>query len=121
MLLFNNRPWNETTLNNACQLLLEDLPLSSDVPGGMPEYRRSLVTSFFFKFYLSVLSRLGGKPLPNELVSATKPYERGSVKSTQGFQSVPGGQLDRDSVGRPMMHLSALEQASGEARYTNLL
>ena len=39
------------------------------------------------------------------------------VKSTQGFQRVPGDQPNSDVVGRPMMHLSALQQATGEARY----
>ena len=62
-------------------------------------------------------SRLEGEPLPNELISATQLYEREPVKSTQGFQTVPGDQLSQDKVGRPMMHLSALQQASGEARY----
>ncbi|XP_064394935.1 xanthine dehydrogenase/oxidase-like isoform X3 [Halichondria panicea] len=52
------KPWCESTLEGVCPLLLEDLPLSPDVPGGMPDYRRSLVTSFFYKFYLTVLSRL---------------------------------------------------------------
>ena len=112
-----NRPWCESTLEKVYQLLLEDLPLPPDVPGGMPEYRRSLVTSFFFKFYLSVCSRLGGKPLPDELVSATQLFSREPVKSTQGFQTVPKDQSNQDSVGRPMMHLSALQQATGEARY----
>ena len=83
----------------------------------MPEFRRSLVTSFFFKYYLSVQSRLEGEPLPNELISATQLYEREPVKSTQGFQTVPEDQLSQDKVGHPMMHLSALQQASGEARY----
>ena len=111
-----NRLWCESTLERVYQLLLEDLPLPSDVPGGMPEYRRSLVTSFFFKFYLTVCSHLGGNPLPNDLVSATRLFTREPVKSTQGFQTVPKDQSNQDSVGRPMMHLSAFQQATGEAR-----
>ena len=38
------------------------------------------------------------------------------MKSSQGFQRVPGDQPSSDVVGRPMMHLSALQQATGEAR-----
>ena len=115
-----NRPWCEPLLEKVYQLLLEDLPLPPDVPGGMPEYRHSLVTSFFFKFYLSVCSRLGGNPLPSELVSATQLFNRGTVKSTQGFQTVPKDQSNQDSVGRPMLHLSALQQATGEARWVGV-
>ena len=83
----------------------------------MPEYRRSLVISFFFKFYLAVLSQFGEATLPTELISATHPFKRCVVKSSQGFQSVPSQQLPDDTIGRPMMHLSALQQATGEARY----
>lgn len=111
------RPWCESTFQEACQLLLSELPLSSNAPGGMPEYRCSLVTSFFFKFYLTVLSHLDGEPLPNELMSATQPFKRDAVKSTQGFQKVSPQQSSDDTIGRPMMHLSALQQATGEARY----
>ncbi len=72
LILHCTRPWCESTLEGVCPLLLEDLPLPPDVPGGMPDYRRSLVTSFFYKFYLTVLSRLGSEPLPQDLVSATR-------------------------------------------------
>ena len=77
----------------------------------------SLITSIFFKFYLTVLSQLGGEPLPNELISATHPFKRDLVRSTQGFQKVPPQQSPEDTIGRPVMHLSALQQATGEARY----
>lgn len=33
------------------------------------------------------------------------------------LQEVPEGQSIKDMVGRPMMHLSALKQATGEAVY----
>ena len=111
------RPWCESTFQDACQTLLSDLRLSSNAPGGMPEYRCSLVISFFFKFYLSVLSQLGEGTLPIELVSATQPFKRGVARSSQGFQRVPSQQLQDDTIGRPVMHLSALQQATGEARY----
>lgn len=47
-------------LQYAVQLLLGEFPLRSDVPGGMPEYRRSLTISFFFKFFWCVKSQLPG-------------------------------------------------------------
>ena len=45
-------------MNDACQLLAEDLPLAPGTPGGQIEYRRSLASSFFFKFYLNVSLQL---------------------------------------------------------------
>lgn len=45
-------------MSDVCRLLADDLPLPPGVPGGMESYRRTLTTSFFFKFYLSVLMRL---------------------------------------------------------------
>ena len=56
--LFSFRRWSEELVDKVCQLLAEDLPLPPGVPGGMESYRRTLTTSFFFKFYLSVLLQL---------------------------------------------------------------
>ena len=58
------REWNEELLEQAVQLLLDEFPLASDVPGGMPEYRRSLAVSFFFKFYWTIKNMLPGKMSP---------------------------------------------------------
>ena len=48
-------------MNEACQLLAEDLPLAPGTPGGQIEYRRSLASSFFFKFYLNVSLQLSNQ------------------------------------------------------------
>ena len=95
---------------------MEDFPLQPDSPGGRVEYRQSLLISFFFKFYLRVLAHVHSEQLPTEMLSAIEPFSKPPTKSSQGFQTVPGVQLSHDAVGRPMMHLSALKQATGEAR-----
>lgn len=59
LLLFTHRTWNENIVQEACQLLAGDLPLAPGAPGGQVEYRRSLASSFFFKFYLNVSQQLG--------------------------------------------------------------
>ena len=64
-----------------------------------------------------MLSQLEGECLPTDVVSAIHPFKRDTVKSTQGFQRVASQQSTDDTVGRPMMHLTALQQATGEARY----
>jgi len=56
---FCYRLWNESILQDACQLLSEDMPLASGAPGGQVEYRRSLASSFFFRFYLKISQQLG--------------------------------------------------------------
>lgn len=45
-------------LEEACRLLLEEVSLPGWAPGGKVEFKRSLVVSFFFKFYLEVLQAL---------------------------------------------------------------
>ena len=74
--VMSTREWNEATLQEATRLLSEELQLSRDTPGGMPEYRKSLVTSFFFKFYLTVSRLLSPLSLPQHLHSATHKYNR---------------------------------------------
>lgn len=56
--------WDASIVDLACKELEADLPLSWDAPGGQVEFRRSLTTSFFFKFYLTVCKRFGvqGEP-----------------------------------------------------------
>ncbi|MGH0121086.1 UNVERIFIED_CONTAM: hypothetical protein FKN15_070755, partial [Acipenser sinensis] len=91
-----DREWNEELLQEACCLLAEEMSLSPSAPGGMVVYRRTLTLSFFFKFYLTVQQKL--------------------VKDL-GANAVPPGQSMEDVVGRPVVHLSALKQATGEAIY----
>ena len=52
------RRWEDSLVPEVCRLLADDLPLAAGSPGGMVEYRQSLTTSFFFKFYLTVLTQL---------------------------------------------------------------
>ena len=52
------RRWDEETLSQAYDVLLEELVLPPSAPGGKVEFRRSLTLSFLFKFNLEVLQRL---------------------------------------------------------------
>ena len=114
--LIPHRTWDEALMTEGCRLLLEDLPLASDAPGGMVEYRHSLTISFFFKFYMAVLHKLSPQSIPAAVQSVVRPYHRPHTRGTQGFQMVPDAQASGDMVGRPMMHQSAIKQATGEAR-----
>ncbi|XP_078674888.1 xanthine dehydrogenase/oxidase-like [Branchiostoma floridae x Branchiostoma belcheri] len=111
--------WDNDLLPEACSSLEDDLQLPPSVPGGMAEFRRTLTTSFFFKFFLSVQQRLNIKDVPPPYRSACSLYHRESPHGSQMYQEVPEGQAQEDTVGRPIMHLSALKHATGEAVYTD--
>ncbi|KAM3857276.1 aldehyde oxidase 6 [Diretmus argenteus] len=116
------RPWDEQTLSRAYDLLLEELPLPPSAPGGKVAFRRSLTLSLLFKFNLEILQKLRelgviSEDLPEEMQSGIHPLPRHIQPSLQEIQNVSEGQSDQDPVGRPIMHRSALSQATGEAIY----
>ncbi|XP_028998370.1 xanthine dehydrogenase/oxidase [Betta splendens] len=116
------RCWGEELLQEACSSLAEEMSLDPAAPGGMVAYRRVLTLSLFYKFYLTVqqkLSRQGIRVegIRSDCLSAVETYHPEPPSSVQVYQAVPEGQMRDDVVGRPMMHLSALKQATGEAVY----
>lgn len=52
------RQWDDKLLAEGTQLLEEEITVPSTAPGGQEEYRKTLVLSFFFKFYMKVLLEL---------------------------------------------------------------
>ncbi|XP_075685901.1 aldehyde oxidase 2-like [Rhinoderma darwinii] len=56
--LLVGRRWNESMLDEACKLFLEEIPVQESALIGMMENERTLTISFFFKFYLQVLKEL---------------------------------------------------------------
>uniref|UniRef100_A0A673LJS9 Xanthine dehydrogenase/oxidase-like n=1 Tax=Sinocyclocheilus rhinocerous TaxID=307959 RepID=A0A673LJS9_9TELE len=105
-----NRQWNEELLEQACTSLAEEMSLSPSAPGGMVTYRRTLTISLFYKFFLTVQHKLA-LDLRMEL------FQLDSPSSVQLYQAVPPGHNNDDVVGHPIMHLSALKHATGEAIY----
>nr|XP_056717290.1 aldehyde oxidase 3-like [Euleptes europaea] len=119
------RKWNEQTLEDACRLILEEIQLSPSALGGKVEYRRTLLVSFFFRFYLEVLQSLkymypSKYPgLPKENLSALGEFIDHPPQGMQEYQDVDPQQPPRDPVGRPIMHQSGIKHATGEAVYTD--
>lgn len=115
--------WNKEVLQQAYEKLAEDLPLAAGAPGGMIEYRRSLTTSFFFKFYLQTVDYLYSGAVSNDLSfglpenhkSAISKYHREVSTSQQGYKA----KSEMEPVGAPIAHLSAAKQVTGEAIYTD--
>lgn len=52
------KPWTQETILLAGNILREDLPLPATVPGGQPEYRRTLPPSFLLKFFIKATLEL---------------------------------------------------------------
>lgn len=80
------------------------------------------------KFYVTVSSWLSAKVSNSSLVSefssskdfsASNPISQPSPSGVQLYQIVPKSQKCEDLVGRPVVHLSGIKHATGEAIYTN--
>uniref|UniRef100_A0A8C2A4F2 Xanthine dehydrogenase/oxidase n=1 Tax=Cyprinus carpio TaxID=7962 RepID=A0A8C2A4F2_CYPCA len=114
-----NRQWNEELLEQACTSLAEEMSLSPSAPGGMVTYRRTLTISLFYKFFLTVQHKLGVtvEDVRPEYATATELFQLDSPSGVQLYQAVPPGDNSDDVVGHPIMHLSALKHATGEAIY----
>ncbi|XP_011496328.1 PREDICTED: xanthine dehydrogenase [Ceratosolen solmsi marchali] len=116
------RKWNEEIVEFITNLLLEELPLSGDAPGGMILYRRALTLSLFFKGFVHIMKRLRNdvldlEPLPKEFESAAEGFSYIPPKSSQYYQRIISNDNSTDLVGKSTIHASAFKQATGEAIY----
>ncbi|XP_066134993.1 aldehyde oxidase [Saccopteryx bilineata] len=117
------RPWNEEMLDAACRLVLDEVSLPGSAPGGKVEFKRTLIISFLFKFYLEVsqiLKRMDPVRFPSladRYESALEDLHSRHHWSILKYQNVDPKQLPQDPVGHPIMHLSGIKHATGEAIY----
>uniref|UniRef100_A0A8C3L2F9 FAD-binding PCMH-type domain-containing protein n=1 Tax=Chrysolophus pictus TaxID=9089 RepID=A0A8C3L2F9_CHRPC len=120
------RQWNDQMLSEACKLVLEEISLPPSASGGKVEYRRTLLVSFLFRFYLEVLHGLHQMypfryaELSQDKMSALGMLQSGVPQGVQVYQvrfDVDPGQSPQDPVGRPVMHQSGIKHTTGEAVY----
>ncbi|XP_036174431.1 aldehyde oxidase isoform X1 [Myotis myotis] len=117
------RPWNEEMLDAACRLVLDEVSLPGSAPGGKVEFKRTLIISFLFKFYLEVLRLLRRMDpvhypsLADKHESALEDFHPRHRQSARKYQKVDPKQPPQDPVGHPIMHLSGIKHATGEAIY----
>ncbi|VVC89835.1 unnamed protein product [Leptidea sinapis] len=114
--------WNEEMLDKAFTCMLEELPLSPSAPGGNILYRRALTMSLFFKAYLAISKNITKEYLLEEKIipyhsSGAEQFHGNMPKSSQYFELVGDRQIKSDAVGRPIQHVSAFKQVTGEAIY----
>ncbi|XP_051157348.1 xanthine dehydrogenase-like [Leptopilina boulardi] len=111
--------WNRGILDKTYNNLLKEFSLSDDAPGGMVSYRKSLALSLFFKAFTFVENQLESiqrqTSLKQEL--AFEEFVFKDPTSSQYFQVVPNNQSSWDLIGKPVVHSSAMKQATGEALY----
>lgn len=111
------KKWSDSLIQELHPLLLEDMPLTATSPGGQIEYRKTLAQSFLVKFALRVnneLSRLVASfTLDPTCLSSLNEIERPLSSGKQVYQVSKGS----GSVGKPIVHLAATKQVSGEALY----
>uniref|UniRef100_A0A1D1XDN3 xanthine dehydrogenase n=1 Tax=Anthurium amnicola TaxID=1678845 RepID=A0A1D1XDN3_9ARAE len=112
--------WDMKLLDDALAGLKEEISLAENAPGGMVEFRKSLVSSFFFKFFLWVSHQLKNKEHNMEHLQACDQsaiclYNRPPSTGSQSYELAKCG----TAVGHPTVHLSARLQVSGEAEYVD--
>ncbi|XP_059558676.1 aldehyde oxidase 4-like [Myotis daubentonii] len=119
------RQWDDHMLSDACRLVLDEIYIPPGAEGGMVEYKRTLMISLLFKFYLKVrrgLNKMDPQQfpdIPENFMSAVDNFPIGTPQGLQMFQCVNPQQPPQDPVGHPMMHQSAIKHATGEAVYVD--
>lgn len=114
--------WNEQMLDKAYTYLLDELPLHPSVPGGNVMFRQALTMSLFLKAYLAIAKEMSEDYIHEDLIkpyhsSGAEQFHGSEPKSSQYFEIVGDKQVKSDAVGRPIPHMSALKQVTGEAIY----
>ena len=109
--------FDRSIVENVNQELLQEFDLPPDVPGSMVRYRQSLVLSFFFKFFLTTVKKLGGD-FDLQDISATDDFSKESIESYQLFEKKEEN-TTTDIVGQPIKHKAADKQVSGTALYVD--
>uniref|UniRef100_A0A8C3WD62 FAD-binding PCMH-type domain-containing protein n=1 Tax=Catagonus wagneri TaxID=51154 RepID=A0A8C3WD62_9CETA len=119
------RQWDDQMLSDACRLVLDEIYIPPAAKGGMVEYRRTLIISLLFKFYLRVrrgLTKMDPQKfpdIPEKFMSALEDFPIETPQGIQMFQCVDPSQPPQDPVGHPIMHQSAIKHATGEAVFVD--
>ncbi|XP_030133584.3 aldehyde oxidase isoform X3 [Taeniopygia guttata] len=117
------RHWNEQMLDEACRLVLKEITLPGSAGDENVDYKKTLMVSFFYRFFLEVSQSLKTMNpchypgIPVEYGSVLQDFKTRMPQSIQIYQDVEPSQSPQDPVGRPVMHQSAIKHATGEAVY----
>jgi xanthine dehydrogenase/oxidase len=106
--------FDESMIQGLFGLLEKDFPLDAHAPGGMITYRRTLVLSFFYKYYLTIRKQLG-LAIPEKSETLLAEHHRPISTGTQDYVQAK----DTAPVGVDTPHQSGLKQVTGEAVYVD--
>jgi xanthine dehydrogenase/oxidase len=104
--------WNKETINQTYELIIKEIPLDELSPGGQPEFRRTLIQSFIFKFYSYVYNELHQTLNDSNILSYHRPISHGQ-------QTIPERPQTQKVVGSSLPHRSAYFHTTGEAIYVD--
>jgi len=134
--------WDRQTIEQALEVLRQEMDLKENAPGGMEKYRTSLAMSFLYSFWLSVNKDLklaglpydtsitdrewsGAEPLPFHLETKSLQQHPSPSAIAAGVKDVKSSSSssikESSSVGNwhSAIHASAERQVTGEAIYTD--
>ncbi|KAI8867184.1 xanthine dehydrogenase, partial [Ramicandelaber brevisporus] len=113
--------WGDrSSLDSLLDTLGSELQLAFSTPGGMPDYRMALASSFVFKLWCQVSQALALDTVEAQTYAPqTRDIERGVSSAVQGVEQQVYNNEVRKVVGQGVPHLSALKQVTGEAVYTD--
>lgn len=57
-IILPDRHWNEQMLDEACKLVLKEIAVPGSASGEKVDYKKTLIVSFFYRFFLEVLQSL---------------------------------------------------------------
>ncbi|XP_070462903.1 aldehyde oxidase 4 isoform X5 [Equus przewalskii] len=83
------RRWDDTALSDACRWVLDAVYVPPAAEGGLVEYRRTLIVSLLFKFYLKVrrgLNKMDPQKFPDIPENFTSVLEDFPIETPQGIQ-----------------------------------
>jgi len=110
------KKWSSDLLEAVFAGFEKDAPVGPNTPGGLADFRRAVLKSVFFKFFLSVSKTLyGDSAIPAEYLSALSEHERHATKGQFGYDDSP--LTDTSAVNASVKHLAADKQCVGEAQY----
>ncbi|EOO00385.1 putative xanthine dehydrogenase protein [Phaeoacremonium minimum UCRPA7] len=102
---------DQSTMDTALASLRSEMSLPFGVPGGMAQYRMSLVCSFFIRFWHESLHEFGLRQIDPSITEIHRDVSHGT-RDSSNF-------VEQRVVGKNIPHLSALKQCTGEAEYVD--
>ncbi|XP_010020346.1 PREDICTED: aldehyde oxidase 1-like, partial [Nestor notabilis] len=87
------RHWNEQMLDEACRLILKEIAVPGSASGEKVDYKKTLIVSFFYRFFLEVLQSLKtmdpyhSPGIPMEYRSVLQDFKTKMPQSIQVYQA----------------------------------